>query len=194
MSIPATALATQLGSALAAAFLGVLGFVGLPAHAANAVLPEAARAELPQAQALGTKRYRAYGFAVYDAQLWVAPGFRAGHYSDHGFVLSLHYLRAFSGAAIADRSLKEMRHLGPIGQTQAQQWSQVLHQIMPNVQAGDYLLGVNRPGRGLLLIHNGKVHAEWADPEFARRFFGIWLDAHTSAPALRKALLAGSPP
>lgn len=35
---------------------------------------------------------------------------------------------------------------------------------------------------------------EIADPEFARLFFGIWLDARTSEPGLRQTLLAGTPP
>ena len=38
-------------------------------------------------------------------------------------------------------------------------------------------------------VFNGRPLGEIADADFARRFFGIWLDPRTSAPELRAALL-----
>ena len=44
-----------------------------------------------------------------------------------------------------------------------------------------------------MFLFNGSLRVEIADPEFARRFFAIWLDPQTSAPALRAALLRRPP-
>ena len=52
---------------------------------------------------LGHKTFTVFGFAVYDASLWVEPGFDAGNYSRHGFALDLLYRRDFSNADITRR-------------------------------------------------------------------------------------------
>ncbi|WP_370662711.1 chalcone isomerase family protein [Massilia frigida] len=45
------------------------------------------------------------------------------------------------------------------------------------------------PGGGARFYLDGKALAALPDQEFARAFFGIWLDPATSARALRSALL-----
>ena len=124
----------------------------------------------------------------------VAPGFRHQAFAQHAFTLELHYLRDFTAAQIARRSLDEMRRAGPIAQADAQRWEDRLRQVLPDVKAGDRILGVHNPGRGAAFAVNGRAVGEIADPLFAARFFGIWLAASTSEPKLRAALLADTPP
>ena len=144
--------------------------------------------------AAGQGRMRWLGLAVYEAQLWVAPGFRATRFAEHAFALELHYQRAFSAADIARRSLAEMQRAGPIDAAEAQRWQQLLQQLLPDVRAGDRILGVHRPGQGAAFVVNGRPQGEIADPRFAARFFGIWLSPSTSEPALRDALLGAAAP
>jgi hypothetical protein len=148
----------------------------------------------PAARAAGHGRLRFWGIDVYDARLWVAPGFRPVDFAAHGFALQLHYLRQFRGADIARRSLEEMRRIGPISAEQAAAWQDGLARLLPDVGAGDSITGVNQPGRGPLFLLNGKALGEVGDARFARLFFGIWLAPQTSEPALRAALLAGTQP
>ncbi|MFC5496715.1 chalcone isomerase family protein [Caenimonas terrae] len=147
---------------------------------------------VPSAQAAGSARLRFWGLEVYDASLWVAPGFRPADFSSHRFALELRYLRGFSGADIAQRSLDEMRRVGGFSAAQAAQWQSALARLLPNVAAGDSITGINRPGSGVLFLSNGRPLGEIGDAHFARLFFGIWLAPSTSEPALRTALLAGS--
>jgi hypothetical protein len=56
------------------------------------------------------------------------------------------------------------------------------------------LLGIHRPGVGAQFYQGGRALGRIDDPEFARRFFAVWLGPSTSAPALRDALLAGTAP
>jgi hypothetical protein len=106
----------------------------------------------------------------------------------------LRYQRDFSARDIARRSLEEMRRQGSIAPAQADQWQQALATAFPDVKKGDRIVGVNRPGVGVLFITNGQATGEIAGADFARLFFGIWLSPQTSEPGLRQALLAGTAP
>ncbi len=147
---------------------------------------------VPSAQPAGQARLRFWGLDVYDASLSVAPGFRQGDFAAHGFALQLHYLRAFTGADIAQRSLEEIRRAGGFSAAQAAAWQSGLARLLPDVRPGDRITGVNRPGRPALFLHNGRTLGELGDGQFARLFFGIWLGPQTSEPAMRAALLAGT--
>jgi hypothetical protein len=68
-----------------------------------------------------------------------------------------------------------------------------LKKILPDVDAGDFLTGVNVPKLGVRFYQNGQPIGAIDDLEFAQAFFGIWLDPRTSEPVLRKQLLGEMP-
>ncbi|MBC7680734.1 MAG: chalcone isomerase family protein [Ferruginibacter sp.] len=149
---------------------------------------------LPQARLAGTTRLSVWGFDIYDARLWAAPGFQAERYADTALALELRYLRDFSRADIARRSLDEMRRSAPISDAQAKAWQQKLELAFPDVRKGDRILGIYLPQtRTARFLTNGQPTGEVSDGDFARLFFGIWLSPQTSEPAMRRALLAGNP-
>ena len=149
---------------------------------------------LAQARLAGQTRLRVWGFEVYDAQLWVGAGFRASQFTQHPLALSLIYLRALKGTAIADRSLKEMRGLQAITEGQADQWLSAMRQTFPDVQATDRLTGLHQPGVGARFWLNGQARGNIGDADFSALFFGIWLHEASSEPGLRRELLAGATP
>ncbi|HRA14999.1 MAG TPA: chalcone isomerase family protein, partial [Giesbergeria sp.] len=104
--------------------------------------------------------------------------------------LELTYLRSFSAQDIAQRSLQEMRRVGPFPPAQGERWQQALQAALPDVQAGDRLTGLYQPDQGVVFQKNGQAVGAVPDAAFARLFFGIWLSPQTSEPALRQALLA----
>ncbi len=137
---------------------------------------------------------RFWGLEVYQASLWVGPGFRSESFANQPFALELEYRRAFKASAIAERSILEMRRLGAFSEAQAQRWQRALQAALPDVSPGDRIVGLHRPGQGARFEQGGRLLGEVADPEFARLFFAIWLSPGTSGPALREALLAGVGP
>ena len=147
---------------------------------------------LPQHKLSGRSRLTVWGFDVYDASLWVAPGFTADKLTAQPFALELAYLRNFTNTDIAERSLSEMRRLASISDVQAKAWTAAMTRVIPNVKKGDRITGIYRPGTGVVFLVNGKPAGEIMDAEFARLFFGIWLSPKTSEPKVRSALLAGS--
>lgn len=153
----------------------------------------ALRVGLPGAQLAGSAKLTVWGFDVYRASLWVAPGFRPATYSQHAFALELAYLRKFGGNAITERTLTEMQRQAKVTPEKTRVWRDALMAIFPDVNPGDRITGIHQPGASTRFLVNGKPKGEIADPEFDRLFFGIWLSDATSEPALRQALLAQTP-
>ena len=141
-------------------------------------------------QGRGQGVLRFWGLAIYEARLWVSPGFAAQDYAALPLALELTYQRAFTAQAIAQRSIEEMRRVGNFSPEQGARWQQALQATLPDVQPGDRLMGLYRPGAGAVFQMQGRTVGEVADAEFAQLFFGIWLSPRTSEPQLRQALLA----
>lgn len=139
-------------------------------------------------------RLRVWGFEVYDARLWMPVGFRHSQYAQYSFALELQYLRRLEGAAIASRSIDEMRRVGSFTDAQAQSWLAAMRELFPNVSAGERITGVNLPGVGAEFWVNGQRVGAVNDLAFARLFFGIWLDERSSEPKMRAQLLQGLQP
>jgi hypothetical protein len=170
-----------------AVLTGAAGLLSLQVWANT--LPAELRSALPTAALAGQAKLTFWGFEVYQATLWVAPGFSAGAFGEHGFALELAYLRDFSGADIAKRSLAEMARQATISDDQAQRWGEQMRALFPDVKTGARLTGIHQPGQGARFVFNGQPLGEIKDAEFARRFFGIWLSLQTLEPKLRLALL-----
>jgi Chalcone isomerase-like len=173
---------------VAAATLGISLHAGTQAQPA---VPEDVKQALgPSTQLRGSARLRMWGLLIYDARLWVRPGFAADQFEAHPLVLDLTYARSLKGAAIAERSIDEMRLGRAISSAQAQQWLGFMKQAFPDVDAGDRLSGVWNPETGTTTVSvNGAKPKRLVDKDFGRSFFGIWLAPHTSQPALRLELI-----
>lgn len=172
-----------------AAALTLTALLLVPAARAQSPVPG-----LPDAIAAGEARFTWFGFHVYQARLWVAPGFRQSTLGSVPLALELTYERGFKAADIARRSLQEMERAGPLESATAQRWEASLRDLLPDVKPGDRLLGVHQPGRGTAFFHEGRLLGRLEDDAFSRRFFAIWLGPRSSAPDLRDALLAGTTP
>jgi hypothetical protein len=147
-------------------------------------------APLAGAQLAGSGTLRFLGMEVYQARLWVRPGFTPRTWAHQSLALELRYARGFSARAIAARSLEEMQRQQALTEAQSGRWQAQLAALLPDVAAGDRLVGVYEPGQGVRFLFNGQPHGHIDDPLFARLFFGIWLSPQSSEPTLRAALLA----
>ena len=132
----------------------------------------------------GSGEFRRFGFLVYEATLW------AGGEDPlrPPLALKLTYKRNISGQDIAEASVKEIRNLGLADEALLRNWGEQMARIFPDVRPGDHILGLQLP-EGARFFLNDRPLGAIDDPAFARAFFAIWLDARTSAPELRAALL-----
>ena len=136
-------------------------------------------------QKYGSGEMRRFGFLVYEAQLWAAAN--TPNHAIPPIALQLTYKRDIAGLKIVDASVDQMRVLGANDQ-QLADWSVAMRRIFPDVKPGDQITGIYRAGSATFL-HNNRPIGEIRDPDFARLFFGIWLDPRTSEPKLRSRLL-----
>ncbi|QJC58131.1 hypothetical protein HC248_03468 [Polaromonas vacuolata] len=148
--------------------------------------------QLPQGKLLGKTKLTIWGFQIYNARLWVAPGFRTDQIDNSAFALELAYLRDFSSTDVAERSIEEMRRFASLSQAQTTAWTAELMRVIPNVKKGDRIMAVNLPGEGVRFLFNGKPNGEILDKQFSRLFFSIWLSPKTSEPKMREELLLGA--
>lgn len=163
------------------AMIGILSLVGM-AGAASAQAEVQLLASDLKLQRYGTGELRRFGFLVYEASLWAGADPKAPP-----LALELTYKRDIAGQRIVDASVEQMRGLGASDQ-QLRTWSAAMRRIFPDVKPGDQIVGVYRPGSATFFYNRQEI-GEIRDPDFARLFFGIWLDPKTSEPTLRSRLL-----
>ena len=135
-------------------------------------------------QEWGSGEMRLYGFRLYRATLWVAGN--ALNTSPHA--LTLHYRRDISRQQLVSASLDEMRRQGA-EMAQLARWKPDLERVFPDVKEGERIIGLHQPNQSARFYHQGKLTGEIKDAEFARRFFGIWLNSDTRSPEVRSLLL-----
>ncbi len=168
-----------------------------PPVAIASTAPAAVSAQLPEARLAGEGELRWFGLKVYSAQLWVGRlGLRIDRPAASPFALDLRYATALKGQLIAERSAQEMERLGFGDAPRRTRWLEAMKRLFPDVASGDRLTGMHEPGRGARFFHNDRAIGTVDDPDFSDAFFGIWLDARTTAPALRESLVrqaAGTP-
>ena len=144
---------------------------------------------------VGEHRFTFWGFDIYHASLWASNAtFAPADWPTQRLALELRYLRDFQGREIAQRSITEMHGQRALSPEQSATWLQNLQALLPNVRSGEVITGLYLPESGAQFLHQGKPVGDVREPEFARRFFGIWLSPQTSQPQLRQQLLAGAAP
>jgi hypothetical protein len=155
----------------------------------SAAPPAEIAGALPGAKLQGQGRLRFFGLHVYDAVLWTITRAADGEAQNGELALELRYARTLRGPLIAERSIDEMRRIADFGEAEAQRWLEAMKRLFPDVNAGDRITGVHRPGEAALFFVNGRAVGDVRDARFAQLFFGIWLSPRTSQPALRASLL-----
>ncbi len=140
-------------------------------------------------EAVGSGTLRFLGLRIYDATLWSPRGSWA---ASQPFALELRYARSFDGAAIAKRSIEEIRGQRRLPETTLARWQAQLAAIFPDVREGDRLIGVRVPGEGATFYRGTQPIGRIDDETLADAFFDIWLAPATSAPELRARLLGAS--
>ena len=148
---------------------------------------------------IGSGELRFFGLRIYMATLFATKDFNPAQYAQSPILLKIEYRRAFEGRLIAERSLLEMKRQGKIATSTAALWLDLMIKAFPDLAAGDRLSGQTDGKGAVTFMHNENPTAQTTDPEFefkqvrspefAARFFGIWLHEATSSPELRTQLL-----
>lgn len=160
---------------------------------ALAILPPEWAYAWQQIHRQGGGRLKVWGLHVYDARLWVQPGWTAERFAQQPLILDLLYARSLLGVRIAERSLTEMQRSARVNPARGAVWLAQMKALFPDVRAGDRITGWLVPGETSRFAVNRRPIGEVTDTLFGELFFGIWLAPHTSEPELRRALIGGGP-
>ena len=164
----------------------VLVLLLTPIGASALSLPEPVARSFPDLRLAGEGRLRWFGLHIYDAALWIS-GVRWN--GEQEFALDIRYARDVESRKLVQTSLDEMRRLGFADERRLGRWGHEMTRVLPDVRKGEHITGVNRPATGVEFYLQGRLVGTIADPEFARAFFAIWLDARTREPDLRQSLI-----
>ena len=175
--------------------VAIVAFAAAAATARHVVveappLPPEVAALVPGITPQGGGELKFLGLPIYGGWYW---GDSHAWQSDRPYALDLHYHRRFTGTEIAQRSVAEMEKSGDTSGEERDRWGDAMRRIFPAVRKGDRLTGVHTSTGSVRYFLNGAAIGEIADRDFARAFFGIWLDPATSRPEFRKKLLGLSP-
>ncbi|MDP2713844.1 chalcone isomerase family protein [Rheinheimera sp.] len=158
--------------------LGLAGGVGFNAAA------------VPELTTVGEGSYRYMFWQLYDARLATQSGQFADYQQSAPLLLELTYKRDISKQQFIDATVDEWQKLGHSSKAQQQQWAQQLQSLWQDVQEGDTLAALLQDDGSVKFYLNGTETGVLEDTAFGTAFFDIWLHPDTSAPKLRRQLIA----
>lgn len=151
------------------------------------------QSHVPHAKMNGDAELRRYGKPVYAAALYVNPdSFSPDDLTREPFAIDLAYQKVCTGKTVASNIASEMRDMGAGSSAQRKDWNAQLVHLLPDFAVNDHLTVVFTPGQGTGFFRNGEKIGDITGNNFARAFFGIWLNTKSTMPGVRQGLLNGS--
>lgn len=149
--------------------------------------------QVPAARLSGQATMRRYGVPAYTATLFIDPGtFSPQDLTRESFALDFEYVVPCKGVGLANSFAAQMGDLGQASSAQIGDWRTQLRRFLPDISPDQHLTAVFGPGRGTRFYRNGELFGAIPGDDFARAFFGIWLDDTTTMPDVRQRLLMGA--
>ncbi|WP_333607584.1 chalcone isomerase family protein [Arsukibacterium sp.] len=145
---------------------------------------------LPQLTTVGEGSYRYLLWQLYDARLATLDGSFTDYQQSRPVLLELTYKRAISRQQFIDATVEQWQKLQQSSPEQQQQWAEQLQSLWSDVKKGDRLASLLQADGSVVFYFNGKKTGSISDADFASAFFNIWLHPDTTAPTLRRQLLA----
>lgn len=145
---------------------------------------------LPELKTVGEGTYRYLFWQLYDARLASESGTFESYRQSSPLLLALTYKRDISKQQFIDATIDEWRKLGRSSEQQQQQWAGQLQSVWQDVKEGDTLSALLKADGSVIFYFNGEETGTLTDANFGSAFFDIWLHPDTSAPKLRRQLIA----
>lgn len=167
-----------------------LSFITLPSVALEQHASVAK--DLPVLEKVGAGRFTYWLWHLYDAELYSTNGQFADYQQSTPLKLSLTYARDITKKAFIDATVDQWQILQPTAKAQHQRWAKELDGLWRDVKEGDQLTAVLQPDGIIYFYFNREWLGQTSDAAMGPAFFDIWLSEATTAPELRKKLIAGS--
>jgi hypothetical protein len=147
---------------------------------------------LPALKTVGTGQYRYLFWDLYQARLASEDGRFVSYQQSRPLLLELTYQRDIKRDDFIEATLDQWQHLHGTVSASQQAWAQALKSIWQDVKKGDRLACLLREDGTTAFFLNDQPIGGIEDVQFAGQFLDIWLSVRSSAPKLRRQLLAGT--
>lgn len=154
-----------------------LGFVGMVAAT-------------PNLTTVGEGSYRYLFWQLYDARLASTDGTFSTYQQSSPLLLELTYKRDISKDQFIDATVEQWQKLGRSSEQQQTAWAERLAELWRDVKEGDRLAALLTDQGQVQFYFNDADIGLVKDKDFAPAFFDIWLHPDTTAPKLRRQLIA----
>ena len=144
----------------------------------------------PELKTVGEGSYRYLFWQLYDARLATADGAFTDYRQNAPVLLELTYKRDITKQQFIDATVDEWKKLGHSSAEQQQLWAALLQTLWQDVKEGDRLAALLLDDGRVQFYFNGAETGVLDDTAFGAAFFDIWLHPDTSAPKLRRQLIA----
>ncbi|MCH8537104.1 MAG: chalcone isomerase family protein [Alkalimonas sp.] len=145
---------------------------------------------MPELQLVGEGNFRYFLWNLYEARLYSEQGDFNDYQQSAPVLLELTYQRSITKQQFIDATIDQWQHLAQSSEDQQQQWAEQLQSIWQDVSKGDRLAALLQPDMSVEFFMNDQPTGRIDDSAFGPAFFDIWLHPDTSAPGLRRRLLA----
>ena len=144
---------------------------------------------------LGLRQATIFKVNVYVAALYVAKVSSDSHArlgSNTPKELILHFLHNVSDDDLKKAWEEGFEHNAKAQLSALQERIEMLKSWMADMQSGQRLTFIHKPGAGIQVEVNGTVKGLITGDDFATAFLSIWLGAHPPNPGLKSGLLGGA--
>lgn len=142
---------------------------------------------------VGEGHYSYWFWQLYHARLQSSDGLFVDYQQSTPLKLELTYQRDITKQEFIDATMEQWKiQLGAV-QKVHKIWAGELNTLWRDVKKGDKLTAVLRADGLVDFYFNDELLGRTTDPAFGFAFFDIWLSEKTTAPELRKQLLALKP-
>jgi len=143
-----------------------------------------------QYQTVGEGKYSYWFWDLYQARLATPTGAFVDYQQSVPLLLELRYLRNISKKEFVDATVEQWRIQTGSVQKHHKLWAGELTKLWRDVKKGDMLSAELHPDGLVSFYFNQQPLGTTSDPALGPAFFDIWLSEKTTAPELRRLLLA----
>ncbi|WP_301003937.1 chalcone isomerase family protein [Arsukibacterium sp.] len=144
----------------------------------------------PDLTTVGEGSYRYLFWQLYDARLASTDGTFDDYQQSSPLLLELTYKRDISKDQFIEATVEQWQKLGKTSEQQHKEWAASLDKLWRDVKEGDRLAALYTEQGQVQFYFNDSDIGVVEDKDFAPAFFDIWLHPDTTAPKLRRQLIA----
>lgn len=153
------------------------------------MLPDVVSSKWHNTEKVGEAKFKKFGLHIYDASYWSLRNKDSAGNASSATALSIAYAKNIRARRLLSSTYKEWQRLGFAEEHPLDAWLELLEEIWPDVNKGDFIVFVNHSDGSNAFYSDSKFLGSVDDPEFGTAFLDIWLNINAKYKKHREELL-----